>query len=478
MLARSLILLFVSVLLAGRPAAAAEPAPITGTWEGTLVLGDAGLRLLFNFTFDASGRLTGTMDSPDQRAFGIALDSAAFADGVLRCEVKRISAVYEGKLDSASRTIVGEWRQAGRSFPLTLRPGAAVKLNRPQEPKPPYPYLEEEVSYVGAAAGVQFAGTLTKPKGAGRFAAVLLITGSGPQDRNEELMGHKPFLVLADDLTRRGIAVLRVDDRGVGGSTGSRDAATSEDFAEDALAGVAYLKSRADIDPRHIGLIGHSEGAIVAALAAAKSKDVAFIAMLAGPGVKGVDLLLMQSSLISEISGVPAGLRAFNQETQQRMFGIVQEEKSPQAARAKLATFWEQRKKDAAASPTLGDNEKRLIASGDATFQSQLELLSSPWMRHFLSYDPAPTLRRVRVPVLAINGLIDLQVPARQNLPAIEAALKAGGNANAKIVELRDLNHLLQKATTGSPAEYGVIEQTIDPQALAVIGEWVVAQSH
>lgn len=477
MLLRFLVVLLLGLLLPIGSAATAKSTSLAGTWEGHLALGNSGLRLLFNFAADANGRLTGTMDSPDQGAVGIALDSVAFAGGVLRCEVPRISGVYQGKLDPVSRTIVGEWRQGGRSFPLSLRPGAAVKLNRPQEPLPPYPYLEEQVSYRNPAAGVQFAGTLTKPKGAGRFAAVLLITGSGPQDRNEELMGHKPFLVLADDLTKRGIAVLRVDDRGVGGSNGNRDAATSEDFAADALAGVTYLKSRADIDPRHIGLIGHSEGAMVAAMVAAKSKDVAFIAMLAGPGVKGADLLLLQARLISEVSGMPEGLRNFNQETQQRMFAIVeQEESSLQAMRSKLAELWERRKQDAAASSTLGDDEKRIIANGDATFQSQLAMLSSQWMRYFLHYDPAQTLQRVHVPVLAIDGSNDLQVPARQNLPAIEAALKAGGNSRVKILELPGLNHLFQKSTTGSPAEYGVIEQTIDPQALAVLGEWVVAQ--
>ena len=476
MLARSLVLILLSVLLTGRVAGAAQPAGIAGAWEGRLVLGDAGLRLVFNFTADAKGALTGTMDSPDQGAYGIALDSVTFEKNVLRCEIKRISSVYEGKLDTATRTILGEWRQGGRSFALALQPGATTKLSRPQEPKPPYPYIAEEVSYK-AAADVTLAGTLTKPKDKGPFAAVLLITGSGPQDRNEELMGHKPFLVLADDLTKRGVAVLRVDDRGVGASTGSRDGATSEDFADDALAGVAYLKSRSDIDRRRIGLIGHSEGAMVAALAAVKSKDVAFIAMLAGPGIKGSELLQLQANVISEIAGVPAGFRAFNAETQRRMFAIVQEEKTSQAARARLIEFWAQRKQDAAAAEQLGENEKRMIASGDATFQSQLEILTSPWMRHFLSYDPAATLRRVRAPVLAISGSLDLQVPVRQNLPAIEAALKAGGNDNVKIVELAGLNHLFQKATTGSPAEYGKIEQTIDPQALQTIGEWVATQS-
>jgi pimeloyl-ACP methyl ester carboxylesterase len=474
MLARFLVLLVSSVLLACRLASAAESATVAGTWEGTLVLGDAGLRLLFNFA-EASGRLTGTMDSPDQGAYGIALDSVTFADGALRCEVKRFSSVYEGRLDAANRTIVGQWQQGGRSFALTLRPAKPVQLKRPQEPKPPYPYVEEEVSYRNSAAGVQLAGTFTKPRQSGRVAAVLLISGSGPQDRNEELMGHKPFLVLADELTRRGIAVLRVDDRGVGGSTGGRDAATIEDYAEDALAGVTYLKARADVDGRHLGLIGHSEGAMVAALAATKSKDVAFIAMLAGPGVKGSELLLLQAEVLSEAAGVATGMRAFNRETRQRMFGIVQAEKSPEAARARLIELWEQRKKEAAASTALGDEEKRLIASGDATLQSQLAILTSPWMRHYLSYDPASTLQRVRVPVLAINGSLDLQVPAKQNLPAIEAALKAGGNGKTKVVELPGLNHLFQKATSGAPAEYGTIEETMNPQALAVIGDWILA---
>jgi uncharacterized protein len=469
-----MVLLLLGMLLASRTVVA--ESPVAGSWEGRLVLGDAGLRLLFNFTADPQGRLTGTMDSPDQGAYGIALDSVSFRERVLRCEVKRISGVYQGKLEAASHTIVGEWQQGGRSFPLTLRPAPPAKLSRPQEPKPPYPYVAEEVSY-RVAADVTLAGTLTKPSGKGPFAAVLLISGSGPQDRNEELMGHKPFLVLADDLTKRGLAVLRVDDRGVGASTGSRDGATSEDFADDALAGVEYLKTRSEIDGRRIGLIGHSEGAMVAALAAVKSKGVAFIAMLAGPGVKGSEVLLLQAKLVSEIAGVRAGLRAFNHETQQRMFAIVQEEKTSQAVRVRLAALWEQRKQDAAASTELGENEKSMIAGGDATFQSQLDILASPWMRHFLSYDPAQTLRRVRVPVLAINGMLDLQVPAQQNLPAIQAALEAGGNSNVKIVELAGLNHLLQKATTGSPAEYGKIEQTIDPQALKVIGEWVATQT-
>jgi uncharacterized protein len=477
MTARPLVLLLVSVLWIARAAVSGEPATINGSWEGSLDLGAAQLRLLFNFNTDANGRLAGTLDSPDQGAYGIAFDSVALADNALRCEVRRISGVFEGTLDPAERTIAGQWQQGGRSYELSLRPATPVQLKRPQEPKPPYPYAEEEVSYRNSAAGVQLVGTFTKPKQAGKLPAVLLITGSGPQDRNEELMGHKPFLVLADDLTRRGIAVLRVDDRGVGGSTGSRETATTEDFAEDALAGVEYLKARADVDGQRIGLIGHSEGAMVAAMAAARSKDVAFIAMLAGPGVKGTELLLMQAELISQISGVPLGMRAFNHETQQRMFAIVQEQNSRSAARTKLAALWEERKKDAAASTTLSAQEKSFIASGDATMRTQLDVLTTRWMRHFLSYDPAATLRRVRVPVLAVNGLIDLQVPARQNLPAIEAALKAGGNSNVKIVELRDLNHLLQKATTGSPAEYATIEETINSQALAVIGEWVVAQT-
>jgi uncharacterized protein len=471
--------LFITLLALARLAQAAEEnaAGIAGTWEGKLAVGPASLRLVFNLAVEASGRPAGTLDSPDQGAYGIALDRVTFAEGVLLCEAQRIGGVFEGKLDPAKREIDGQWRQLGRSFPLTLRPGTPIKPRRPQEPKPPYPYVEEEVTYRNDKAGVTFAGTLTKPQGPGSFPAVLLITGSGPQNRNEELMGHKPFLVLADDLTKRGLAVLRVDDRGVGGSTGSRDTATGEDFAGDVLAGVAYLKSRSDVEAKRIGLVGHSEGATIAAMVAASSKDIAFIAMLAGPGVKGSELLLMQAKLISQISGVSAGVQDFNDNTQRQMFAIVQGEPSAQTAQTKLAALWEQRKQEAVASTTLSDADKRLIAGSDAAMPAQIRMMASPWMRHFLSYDPAATLRRVRVPVLAVNGLIDLQVPARQNLPAIETALKAGGNTAVKIVELRDLNHLLQKARTGSPAEYGAIEETINPQALATIGDWVVEQA-
>jgi len=342
-------------------------------------------------------------------------------------------------------------------------------MRRPQEPRAPYPYREEEVAYDNKPGRSRLAGTLTLPKSGGPFPAVLLITGSGQQDRNESLLGHKPFLVLADYLTRRGVAVLRVDDRGVGGSTGEVFRATSEDFAGDALAGVAYLKGRKDIDGRRIGLIGHSEGGIIAPMCAIRSKDVAFIVLMAGPGVRGDRILRAQSALILKaMGGTPQQVKQ-NSANLDRIMKIVMTEKDDKKAQFKLR---EAAAKDPdlaqGTSPQAGGHNKQAL-------EAQVKMMLSPWFRYFLSYDPAPTLRKVRCPVLAVNGEKDLQVPARENLQAVAAALKAGGNANVTTKELRGLNHLFQKCATGAPSEYATIPETINTGALKTIGDWVVS---
>jgi uncharacterized protein len=279
-------------------AAETQPPSVEGSWLGALKVQDIQLRIVFNITRESNGTLSATLDSPDQGAKGIPMDTVTFTGGELKITAASLAGGYVGKFSADGKTITGTWTQAGRSFPLDLarsqRPVVAA-VRRPQEPKPPYPYLEEEVSYPNKEAGIKLAGTLTMPKAGGPFPAVILITGSGPENRDEALMGHKPFKVLADYLTRRGIAVLRSDDRGVGKSTGDFAKATTEDFASDALAGVAYLKTRKEIDPKHIGLIGHSEGGIIAPMAVVRSRDVAFLVLIAGTGFPGDHIIVRQT---------------------------------------------------------------------------------------------------------------------------------------------------------------------------------------
>lgn len=490
-------LLFLTPLLAGlmiacqqisrsaaKPAGKVSSRPgIEGFWQGTLHAGAVPLRLVFKIRKTPEGSLTGTLDSIDQGAKDIPLSDIRLKDGTVRVQVNAVFGVYEAKLARDGAQMTGQWKQGGASLPLTLkRVEKVAELRRPQEPKPPYPYEAEEVAYDNKAGGSHLAGTLTLPRGTGPFPAALLITGSGPQDRNEALMGHKPFLVLADSLTRRGIAVLRVDDRGVGGSTGEFAKATSQDFAGDVLAGVEYLKSRKEIDPRKIGLIGHSEGGMIAPMCAVRSKDIAFIVLMAGPGIPGEQILYRQSALILKASGTSPKLMEQNEGAQRRLFAVLKREPDSAAAEKELRKIYAalplpaspdpaKASAGAKAKPGQGKNVPRGIQ------EAMVQMMLSPWFRYFLTYDPRPTLRQVHCPVLAVNGEKDLQVSAQDNLPAIQDALKAGGNPDFTVKELPRLNHLFQTARTGSPAEYGQIEETIAPAALGVIGDWIVQRT-
>jgi uncharacterized protein len=343
---------------------------------------------------------------------------------------------------------------------------------RPQTPKPPFPYRAEAVKYENKAGGVTLAGTLTIPAGAGPFPAVILITGSGAQDRDETILGHKPFLVLADYLSRRGVAVLRVDDRGVGGSTGSIKTSTSEDFAGDVLTGLDFLKGHKEIDARKLGLIGHSEGGIIAPIAAVRSKDVAFIVLMAGTGVPGSQIVEAQGQLILKAGGSSESQMKTEREIQKRLIDILVREIDEKIARVKLAAAV---KEFVAAMPD--SDRKALGGKLGALSEAALDGFNNAWFRFFLTYDPRPTLRTLHCPVLAINGSKDLQVPAKENLAEIDKALKAGGNRNVKTVELPGLNHLFQPCKTGGPGEYGTIETTIDPGALKTIGDWILEKA-
>ncbi|MCU0877477.1 MAG: alpha/beta fold hydrolase [Pirellulaceae bacterium] len=451
--------------------AAASPE-LAGIWAGELNLGVAKLRLVVEFKKQEDGGYAGTMDSPDQNAFGMPIDEVLLDKQSIKFTMKKIGGAYAGELSANGKEIKGTWKQGLLSLPLVLKPGEkAGPLARPQEPKAPLPYRSEEVTYEDSKSGIKFAGTLTLPKEGGPFPAVLLISGSGPQDRNEEIAGHKPFLVLADYLTRRGIAVLRVDDRGIGGTSGKPLESTIEDHASDALAGVAFLKSRAEIDRTKIGLVGHSEGGLVAPAAAVRSREVAFIVLLAGTGVTGEEILYRQGELIAVAGGATPEAAAKNVALQRKLFAVLKNETDQAAAQAKVEAI------AAEQIALLSDEEKKQLEGLEEIGKQQLKMLFTPWFRHFLTYDPAPVLAQVKCPVLAINGEKDLQVDPKQNLPTIEAALKAGGHANFVIQELPGLNHLFQTCKTGSPSEYGQIEETFNPAALTAVGDWIAKQA-
>lgn len=455
------------VLLAEEKAA----PQIVGVWQGTLDVGAVKLRLVVEFTKDGE-QLGGQMDSPDQGAFGMPIDEVTQENQSVKFTMKNIGGAYEGELSADGKEIKGKWSQGSLSLPLTLVPGEKVRPpQRPQEPKKPYPYDVEEVTYENQKDAIKLAGTLTLPRSKGPHPAVLLITGSGPQNRNEELLGHKPFLVLADYLTRRGIAVLRVDDRGVGGSGGKAGNSTSADHVEDALAGVAYLKSRGDIHPQHIGLIGHSEGGLIAPAVAVRSSDVAFIVMLAGTGLTGEEILYLQGELIAKAAGAAPVAIAANRALQQKLFAVVKEEQDDSKASTRMEALLKELKEN------LSEEERKTTEQFEKVVEAQMKQVRSPWFRYFLTYDPKPVLEKVKCPVLAINGELDLQVPPKNNLPAIEAALQAGGNADVTVKELPGLNHLFQACKTGSPSEYGQIEETINPAALELVGNWIVART-
>ena len=445
--------LAVQMLLVAAVAFAQPPAsPVAGAWEGAIDAGGMKVRIGVAITIQPGGTLTATMDSPDQGAFGLALSDVAFADGVLRFALRMANGTFEGRLNDAGTEITGTWTQ-GMAMPLVLKKvEKLVRPGRPQEPKPPFPYRSEEVAITNAAGQAVLAGTLTLPEGKGPHPAVVLITGSGAQNRDEEIFGHKPFLVLADHLTRHGIAVLRYDDRGVGKSTGNFESATSEDFAGDAWAAWQALSARREIDAKRVGLVGHSEGGLIAPMLAAAHPEIAFVVMIGGPGVTGEQILFAQAAAIMKAGGTPDAAVAANTALQKQLFAILREETS---------------------MARIAERIGAIPAGSKEASAALVKQAASPWMRFFVLYDPAPVLAKVRCPVLAIGAELDLQVLPAQNLPAIRAALTQGGNQDHTVLELPGLNHLLQPAKTGSPAEYAQIEVTIAPGALDAITAWI-----
>jgi len=434
----------------------------TGNWSGILDLPGMELEVIFKISFLSKTQLATVMDVPAQAAKDIPVAHTSVTNDSMILKVEMVGGSFSGEFVNDS-TVEGKWQQSGSEFPLVLsKTDKVTELKRPQTPQKPFRYLSQEVEYTNPKSGLKLAGTLTFPPAAKNCPAVILISGSGEQDRDETVFEHKPFWVIADYLTRNGIAVLRVDDRGVGGSEGDINAATSADFAGDVLAGIDFLKKRKEIDKSKIGLIGHSEGGMIAPMVANQSKDVAFLILLAAPGISGEQLLYEQGELLNKAAGMSDDQIAQNKKLQSAIFDILLHEKDSTKLLDRL-----QRTYTNGLYPMMNGEQKNAV-------DAAISAINTPWFNHFLTYDPHPALTQVKCPVLALNGEKDLQVPSKTNLAAIEKALTEGGNKKFTTMELAGLNHLFQTCETGGIVEYAQIEETISPEVLQLIKKWIL----
>ena len=425
-------------------------AQIEGYWKGEIDLGVQKLETAFDIKAIENG-YSATFDVPAQGAFDIPVDEVSFQNGQLQLKMNAMDASYSGTLKDSG--IEGNFTQRGMTFPLNLAKAEKKeqKKARPQDPLPPFKYHIEEVTFVNEKEGNTLVGTLTIPKGEGPFPALVLVSGSGQQDRDEELMNHRPFWVIADYCALHGIAVLRYDDRGVGGSEGEVKNATSMDFSFDAEAAFDYLRNRKEINASKVGILGHSEGGIINFMVSARRPEVAFLVSLAGPAVNGIEVLKEQQAAILRASGMSEEMVQFSGNANAQIFDIIEASSSREEADSllrQLVKGW-------------GYNEELT--------EQTVGQMASPWMYYFLRYDPTEAIVKTNCPALLLNGSKDLQVIVSQNFPAYEKIIAEHGKTNLTLRELPDLNHLFQHCETGSPNEYFTIEETISPEVLEMI---------
>lgn len=463
----TLFLLFLPAIV-GVNQLLAQNLPSKTVWEGKL--GD--IRLILRLSTDSvTKQNVAVFDSPDQGAIGLKVSELKMTKDSVIAFSAQIGGGFYGAFNSDRTALAGEWKQGG-ALPLVLkRVDKEAEVKRPQMPQAPFPYKEERVIYHNPDKSIQYGATLTLPDTNKQVPAVILITGSGQQDRDETLFGHKPFWVIADYLSRNGIAVLRVDDRGVGETTGDVMSATSLDFAGDVLIGMDYLKAHKGIDNKKIGLIGHSEGGIIAPLIAVKSKDVAFIVSLAGVGIKGRELMAMQLKNNYKQLGLNEEEIARFDSMLNMLFDLSVEYPDNEQLKpvfAKKMTQW-LRSQPEPFLAKLGYTGPEANSNIDE-FAVRFFL---PWMRYFLKYDPATTLTKIKIPVLALNGEKDVQVSAQENLTGFKNLLTQAGNKNFKVMAIPELNHLFQHAKTGKVNEYAIIEETISPEVLSIMKNWI-----
>lgn len=436
-------------------------AGIDGRWEGVVM----GIPIVLRVMTDAAGTVA-FLDSPAQGSGNIPVPTIARTEDAVTFAVPVIGASFSGTLAPEGDKIAGTFSQGG-AVPMELKfvsadVTPAVAMQRPQEPKKPYPYREEAVSVV--SGDITLPCTLTLPEGSGPHPAAFLISGSGPQDRDESLMGHRPFLIVSDHLTRKGIATLRCDDRDyVRPRKDGEMSSLITEFVGDANAAVALLRARPDIDPKRVGLIGHSEGGVTGPRVAAADQNIAFVITLAGVGARGRDALLMQRELLIKGPGVPQETLDQTRAAFGTMFDAMLA--APDDATAKAAAI-----AGIKALPSMPGAENIEISNDD--IEAMASQFASKYYRDLLAWDPTPVLAKVNAPFLALNGSKDVQVESKSNLGGYKAAL--AHNPDVTIIELEGLNHLFQTAPTGSFTEYAIIDETFAPAALEAMSDWLV----
>jgi len=439
---------------------------IEGDWYGDIEI--MGMKLGFVLHISKDGDIyKSILDIPEQNAMGIPMTSTTYVENVLKIISTQLKGNFEGSL--ADESVKGIFSQNGGAYPFSVskEKREAKQRLRPQEPKPKFNYKIEEVTFENKADNVKLAGTLTLPKGKGPFQAVVLVSGSGPQDRNEEILGHKSFWVLSDYLTNNGIAVLRYDDRGVGESTGDFSTGTTADFARDAKSAVDYLMGLKRINKTKVGIIGHSEGGTIAPIVAGDPRNkVGFIVMLAGTAILGSEVLVKQQELISIINGEDEEEVVSNSQMSIALFQFLQENLESESLKIDMEKF---------IGDYMVENNTKLPkgVSSEQMSKVLIEAYATPWMKYFLFYDPQYAFLNTKCPVLALNGSNDLQVTPKENLSLFKQLAERSGNENVTTIELPGLNHLFQHCETGSPSEYGDIEETMSPEVLEIMRNWI-----
>lgn len=467
---KSAFLIATFFLLYCCPPGFTQTSKFIGTWQGSLNVG-VELRIVFHITGDEKNGFISTADSPDQSAYGLKCDVTTINTNEVSIEMKSLNASFSGKLINDS-TIEGAFTQGADVALILKKTDKVTERKRPQTPKPPFPYKSEEVEYSNADKSLRYGATITLPEGSGPFPAIVMITGSGPQDRDETIVGHKPFAVIADYLSRKGFIILRVDDRGIGKSTGNFSEATSEDFANDVNSSINYLLSRPEVDKKKLGLLGHSEGGMIAPMVAAKRKDINFIVLMAGPGVKIIDLMAEQNAAIAKSGGISEQTVREIRPLFKNAVTIIIGASDTTAAIKELTAFTENwaatKNKDVLKELNFETAKQR----NDYCVEMVKEF-QSPWFRYFIRFNPSQYLEKLKCKVLALNGDKDIQVVSGQNLPGIEASLKKSKSKVYEIKELSGLNHLFQSCKKCTVAEYGELEETISSDALNIISNWL-----
>jgi len=457
---------------------------ITGTWQGSLDVQGNQIPIVFHIKKDSTNKWIAAFDSPSQHAFNLSCSDVILKNDSVILMMAILNGKFAGLLNADKSQITGSWFQGAGSLPLTVKKTsetATIKeLKRPQTPRPPYPYHSEDVIYTNANKSIQFGGTLTYPGTdsiAGSvvphlYPAVILITGSGQQDRDETLFDHKPFAVIADYLTRRGFVVLRVDDRGMGKTTGIFSEATTMDFAKDLEAGLDFLEKQPMVNKNKIGLIGHSEGGMIAPIVAGERKEINFIVLLAGPGIPIIDLMQQQTEAVSMANGETASAAKANGQLMRIVWNEVMKNEDSattvQHIRSKIETWSE--KLDTAALLKF----KKLDTAGiNHQVEQAMTALNSKWYKYFISFDPQPYLEKLNCKVLALNGSKDVQVIAATNLKGIKESLQKSKSPKYDVIEIPGLNHLFQTCIQCNPGEYNDLEESFSPRALDLMGNWL-----